>query len=161
MNPVMFLICCICCAFSFGAAWVLRKRVTAAVPTHTAAKTEVVTDLDAILGRTVGVRFNGRVYRIPPLSFQEFLMATNALAELEALGKERVVSIEQIRQAYIALFQVCCPEIVNDKKFSELTNQQFAALYKTIFEQLMGKPELDAQKKSQEPQPLMDQTSAS
>lgn len=160
MNSVTFLISSICCVFSFGVAWILRKRIAAA-PTHLAAKTEVVTDLDAILGRTVGVRFHGRVYRIPPLSFEEFLIATNALAELEKLGKERIVSIEQVRQAYVGLFQICCPEIVKDKNFSELTNQQFAALYKTIFEQLMGKPELDAQKKSQESRERMEHPSAS
>lgn len=138
------------CGFSFGLAFALLRRRIGSTLTLSTGKTEVVTDLDAILSRTVGVRFSGRVYRIPPLSFEDFLKATNALAGLDLLAKEKVVSIEQIRQAYVSLFEICCPEILKSEKFSELTNQQMAALYKTILDQLVGKAEMESQKKSQQ-----------
>lgn len=145
---VTCMISFLCAAISFGLAWSLIKFRGRSVLPLSRTQTDVVTDLDAIIGRTVGVRFHGRVHRIPPLSFEAFLSAVNALAELELLGKKKVVSIEEVRQGYIRLFQICCPSIVKDSDFSELNNQQMAALYKTVFEQIMGKPEMDAQKKS-------------
>lgn len=147
-----WILTCFSCALSFSLAFLLfrLKRRGSGLYGSAAKAGEIVTDLDAILGRTVGVRFNGNIHRISPLSFEEFLLACNALAELDRLKTEKVVSVEEVRGAYSDLFGICCPSILKDSAFDKLTNQQIAILYNMVLEQIMGKAELEYQKKSQE-----------
>lgn len=110
-------------------------------------KVEIITDLDAILTRTVGFRFNGRIYQIKPLTLEQFALATNALAGIDLLRRETHIDSDQLIDAYANLFEVVCPEI-GRKDIQEMGVQRVAALYQLVVEIIVGKAEIEAQKKS-------------
>jgi hypothetical protein len=108
---------------------------------------QVVTDLDAILTRTVGFRFGGRVHKIPPMDVTQFMEAMNALATIDLLRQKKVVEAEELLAAYVSLFTIVCPTI-RAEDIQSMNHHQIGALLNTIMELIMGKPELEHQKKS-------------
>lgn len=110
--------------------------------------TEVVADLDALLVKSVWFTFGGRAHKIPPLSNADFLKAMNALAELDLLRhQKRVKSIDELEAAYLGVFSVVCPTITKED-VKEMSQQQVAALMLLVQETIMGKAQVDAEKKS-------------
>lgn len=110
----------------------------------------VVTNLDAIKSRTIGFRFNGKIHRINPLSVDKYVEATFAMAGIADMiaSKKRLKSESQLLDAYEAIFSILCPS-VKRADLNEMSVQQIGALYNTVLEQIMGREQFEAQKKSQ------------
>lgn len=108
---------------------------------------EVVTDLDAIMTRTVGFKFEGRIHKIPPLPVESFLYATNALAKIESLRKKDKLTATELLKAYEELFAIMCPTITIEH-IKKMSHHQVGSLFNTILEIILGKAELTAQKKN-------------
>lgn len=109
----------------------------------------VVTNLDAIKNRTIAFRYNGKVHKIKPLSVEKYVEAAAAMAAIAELieNKKKVKSEAQLLDAYHAIFSVMCPT-VSRSDLNEMSVQQIGALYNTVLEQIMGRENFEAQKKS-------------
>lgn len=110
-------------------------------------QTEVICDLDAILSKTVAFKYNGKIYEIPPLTFQEFIRATNALAEIDILRKKEGLDEAQVLSAYDKIFSIVCPSF-DRVILNTMGNQQIAALFNLVIEVIMGKATLEVEKKN-------------
>lgn len=109
----------------------------------------VVTNLDAIKGRTIGFRFNGKIHKIKPLPVEKYIEATAAMAAIGELiaNKKRVRTEAELLDAYDAIFSVMCPS-VSRADLEDMSVQQIGALYNTILQHVMGAEQFEAQKKS-------------
>lgn len=108
---------------------------------------EVVTDLDAVLVRTVSFRYQGKSHEIKPLSFENFLHVTNALAEIDLLRQKEVLTEDELINAYAKIFGLVCPSIKR-KHVENMSQTQVAALFNLVLSHIMGKPKFEEEKKS-------------
>jgi hypothetical protein len=108
---------------------------------------EIVTDLDAILVKTVAFRFQGRTHVIPPVKNEEFFRAMNALARLDVLKKQDVISPEDLLEAYSDLFRITFPSITREY-LERMSPHQLGVLFNLVIECIMGKTHVDTEKKS-------------
>jgi hypothetical protein len=106
----------------------------------------VISDLDAIISETVGFRFEGKVYEIPPLTLETFIIAVQHLAVLDGLKNKEKVTPEELLSAYTNLFSLVCPKVTR-ATVETMGHQRIAALLGLIIEVIMGKATLDAEKK--------------
>lgn len=112
---------------------------------------EVVSDLDSIVSKSVGFRFEGRIHEIKPLSVQEFIYAANALAACDDLlarsKKGERMTEDMLLDAYAGVFAVMTESIDRDC-VARMTIAQVGALYSLVLECVMGKAVFHAEKKS-------------
>jgi hypothetical protein len=117
---------------------------------------EVITDLDAILTRTIAFQLNGKMYKVPPLTVERFTMAVNGLAMIDQLrlrdSEEKKISEKELLDAYEVVFSSVCPSIKR-RDIEAMSQQQVAALFNTILAQIMGQKRFDSEKKST-PKPM-------
>lgn len=110
----------------------------------------VVTNLDAIKSRTIGFRFNGKIHKIKPLPVDKYIEATFAMAGIADIvaNKKKLKSESQLLDAYEGIFSILCPSVTR-ADLNNMSVQQIGALYNTVLEQIMGRDQFEAQKKSQ------------
>jgi hypothetical protein len=108
---------------------------------------QVVTDLDALISKPVGFRFHGRIHIIPPLEVAEFLKATSAIAAIDELRTMEKLTEEDLVDRYSRCFAIVCPTVTKDL-VQKMSLQQIAALYNLVLEAIMGKAQVDLEKKS-------------
>lgn len=145
MTAILFGICVLLVA---ALAWVFLPKARAAYLSRTAPDIQVISDLDSILSRTVGFKYEGKIFEIPPLSLEMFLLAVQGLATLDHLKTKEDVGIDELKAAYLKLFGVVCPRVTM-KIVESMGHQQIAALLNLVIEVIMGKATLDLEKKSQ------------
>lgn len=108
---------------------------------------EVVTDLDALLSKPVGFKFHGRIHIIAPLEVAEFLRATSAIASIEELRKAENPTEDELVDRYSNVFAVVCPTITK-AMVRTMSLQQIAALFSLVLETIMGKAQVEQEKKN-------------
>lgn len=108
---------------------------------------ECIADLDALVTETVQFFWRGRYHDIPPITTESFFKAMNALAELDILRNEKKVKdVEQLEQAYAAYFAIVCPSI-GLNELQAMQHPQMGALMKLTQDAIIGKAQVEAQKK--------------
>lgn len=117
-------------------------------------KVEVVTDLDAIVGRTIGIVVLGRKHVVKPLDMRQFIQASNAFAALNQMSDQSkgVKTEDELLDAYTEVFSSMCPTIKR-KHVEQMNHQQVGALLNTLMAQYAGKVLGDDQKKRLELMP--------
>lgn len=106
---------------------------------------EVVSDLDALISKTVGFKFQDAIYGIKPLDMNEFLLVTNELAKLDALKTNKIKEVDQLLDGYQGLFDACLDKQIDVKT---MRYTQVTAVFNLILECMMGKAQLEMEKKS-------------
>lgn len=114
-----------------------------------APEVSVVVDLDELTRRHVGFRWKGIIYQIPPLEFETFLRVMNQCAVLDELRTSKKLSEEQLTTAYFQLFvQMQITPAIKRQDIKTMHHTQIAALFNLIVEVIMGKAQVDYEKKS-------------
>jgi hypothetical protein len=113
------------------------------------SEVRVVSDLDAILTRTVAFTFNGRTHKIPPLALSDFLLLTEGMARIESLKTKMTLSEAEVLDAYEALFRPACPTL-RRREIDQMTVQQIGALHELIVKHVIGAKQFETEKKSPE-----------
>ena len=107
----------------------------------------LVCDLDAILTETVGFKFDGVIYEIPPISLEKFILAVQGLAVLDSLKQKKELNGTELLDAYESLFRLVCPKLTR-KIIQDMGHQRIGALLNLIIEVIMGKATLTLEKKN-------------
>lgn len=111
---------------------------------------DTVCDLDAVATRTVGIRHAGKLYVIPPLETEQFFQVSIAMTHLASLRDKAKVTPEELMEGYAGVFRIVCPSI-SRKVMDGMSYPQIAALYNAIQGIIVGRENLDAEKKSPKP----------
>jgi len=109
---------------------------------------EIISDLDELLVREVDFRWNGKIYSISPLSMEEFTIFSNALARLELLKQGKIKSEDELARAYGDIFEAIVRPKIGYAQVKKMHYSQVVALYTKIIECVMGKTQVDYEKKS-------------
>jgi len=112
-----------------------------------ASDVRLVCDLDAILTETVGFKFDGVIYEIPPISLEKFILAVQGLAVLDNLKQKKELNGPELLDAYESLFRLVCPKLTR-KIIQDMGHQRIGALLNLIIEVIMGKATLTLEKKN-------------
>lgn len=124
--------------------WPFGSKAVTKVKQH--EPVEVFCDLDELISRKVGFRFKGNVYNIQPLELRQFLAVANTLARLDDLRVKKSKDERGLLNAYQDLFDKTVePRIVVE----DMHYVQVSALFNTVLECIMGKAQVDYEKKSQ------------
>lgn len=99
---------------------------------------EVVTDLDALVSRSVAFRFQGETFEIKPLTTGETLAAYNAFSKVDELAKKSRITGPEILDAYEAIFTTVCPSFKR-RHLEKLMPSQLAALFNLVLETVTGR----------------------
>jgi hypothetical protein len=100
--------------------------------------TEIVADLDQIVGKPVAFRLAGKTHYIDPITTQEFYGLANATAELWALKDEAKITADELVDRYYGIvFSVC--KTIKRKDIEAMTQAQVTALYSLIMDTVMGR----------------------
>src|SRR3954470_2209904 len=104
----MILALCLICTISMiallGALLFVHKRGARQGPARGREPLEIVADLDAIVSRTVGIHFQGRMHELRPLPLHGFLEVLNGIAKLEQLRAKPTVDEKELLDAYEGVF---------------------------------------------------------
>lgn len=110
---------------------------------------KIVVDLDELTRTSVAFRWKNRTYVIPPLELEFWLKAMNELAKLDALRAQSQLPEHQLLDAYHMLFfrMGITPELKRSE-VQTMHHKQIGALVNLIAECVMGKAQVDYEKKS-------------
>lgn len=112
-------------------------------------ETEVFADLDSLVTTRVPFRFNGKAHYIKPLSVVEFAEAVNALAAIDLAIKKETLSNDEVMNAYEGIFKVVIEgQTIRRKEIESMNASQVAALYNLVLECIMGKAQVQLEKKN-------------
>jgi len=107
---------------------------------------EMVSDLDAIIQKTITFRLLGRVHEIRPISTKSYLEYINALAAVIQLSDQDKVTPTELIQKYHALVS----SVVDSISLSDvesMTQAQVGALFQLIMDTITGKSHVEGEKK--------------
>ena len=107
---------------------------------------DIITDLDALVSEDVAFRFQGKTYKIRPLSAGEAFIAWQNLAKLEDYKKKEGATYSDVLDFYSDLFGSVCPEITRDI-VKEMTQTQCTALLHLVLDTITGKAFSESKKK--------------
>lgn len=107
---------------------------------------DIVADLDALVSEDVAFRFQGKTYKIRPLSAGEAFIAWQNLAKLEEYKKKEGATYSDVLDFYSDLFGSVCPEITRDI-VKEMTQTQCTALLHLVLDTITGKAFSESKKK--------------
>ena len=118
---------------------------------------EIVSDMDAILTRSVGFVFQKKTYVIHPIIGERFFRMANAMAEAQMLASsEKVIKdVDMLLDAYAKMFQIACPKIKR-KHVAQMDQAQVSNFVNMIMMQMMGAKMLDEEKKSPNPADFLE-----
>lgn len=129
--------------------WFKPARAKAAAwmkdPSHGGAN--IVADLDAILTEPIHFRLLGKVHTLEPITTENFLLYTNALAKLFQMRDEKMISSQDLIQRYFDLFSSVC-KTIELKDIQGMTQAQVAGLYQLILDSFQGKSQAELEKKT-------------
>lgn len=106
--------------------------------------TEVLSDLDALILKPIGFKFQGKIHQVNPISTAVFLKVTNAFSQIEKL-KNPNVSKEEIIGTYVDIFGSVC-DTIGEKEVEAMTVAQCGALLKLILDQIAGQAHTEKKK---------------
>lgn len=109
---------------------------------------EIIADFDALVTQPVYFSVLGTKHEIAPLDFETFLKAMNACAALDLLRVRTDVKDSELLKAYKNVFEVMCPSVLED--FHKLQHSQIAGIMNLVIEMVMGKAQVEAEKKSRQ-----------
>lgn len=120
------------------------------------SSTPVVVDLDRMVSKSIGIRFNGTIHKIKPMTLDVLLRTINEIAVLDGLRKKENIPVEEIREGYARVFGRCSSTLA--KASREMNDVQIALVLRQIVECITGKAySEDAQKKNSLTQNLQPQ----
>jgi hypothetical protein len=102
-----------------------------------------------MISKSIGFRLNGEVYEIRPIDVSTFFKVSNSLAKMDMLKSKEKIGQDELLNSYAEIFSLVCPEIKREM-LDNMTHGQIGALFNLILECIMGKAQVDAEKKSQE-----------
>jgi hypothetical protein len=113
------------------------------MPARSAKDMSMIVDLDDLITRPVGFKFQGKIYRVEPVSAQTFMELSDALSEagnlLAAAKAGDKIAEVQVYEAYQKFVSVLVPKFtVNILK--EMQLPQVHALINLIIKHATGQP---------------------
>jgi hypothetical protein len=102
-----------------------------------ATNSEMVADLDALLTHSVEFQLHGKVYRIEPLTTEQFFHLTNEYANLMDVRTKSGMSADEIIGVYHSFISVAVPDITRED-ISNMTQQQVGGLLQIIIGLITG-----------------------
>ena len=110
---------------------------------------KIISDLDSLISRRIGVKFQGKVLEIEPVDTQSFIRIAQASFEFHKLLHDKEmnnveVTQDQIYRAYYKFISILCPSISMDE-IKSMKVQQLSALMQTIVAHISGKTAKDMQ----------------
>lgn len=121
-----------------------------------------IADLDEIIAKPVPFRFNGRIHQLDPITTEDFLLFSNAQAELMRVmqDKENPVSAKELAKKIHRVFHSVC-KTINLEDVENMQQAQIAALYQLVLDMVMGQVDFGEGKKKRAKIPLYDIARAS
>ena len=110
---------------------------------------ELISDLDSILSEPISFKLHGRVRVIRPVSTEEFLHFSNALAKLYDLQEKSGVTPEELISRYFDLAKSIIEDITR-KDIEDMAQVQIAGLFALLMDVVTGKAHADNEKKKKE-----------
>ena len=110
---------------------------------------ELISDLDSILSEPISFKLHGRVRVIRPVSTEEFLRFSNALAKLYDLQEKSGVTPEELISRYFDLAKSIIEDI-SRKDIEDMAQVQIAGLFALLMDVVTGKAHADNEKKKKE-----------
>lgn len=107
-------------------------------PARTMAESEIVADLDEMVGRDLRFRLNGKEYSIKRMSTETFIKVLNGFDVIQQKIKQSRVSEEEALDCYTHLFESCIDGI-SRHVVKEMSIAQVSALSQLILEHATGK----------------------
>jgi hypothetical protein len=112
-----------------------------------APKDVPVTDLDAIVAEPVYFKYHGKIHRVEPVTFEDFLKFTNAQSELFSSNRNNEkMTPEQLVARYYSVISSLC-KTVSLEDIRSMEQVQIAALYQLIMDMVTGQVKLEDGKK--------------
>src|SRR4051812_4093022 len=87
-------------------------------------------DIDAVRGKPYTFRFKDRIHTIAPMSVEQFMEVTSAVAHLGSLQNRKNTQDELI-DAHAKLFRLACPTLTR-VVVNEMNNQQMCTMFNCI-----------------------------
>lgn len=103
-----------------------------------AESSEVVADLDEMVGRDLRFRLNGKEYSIKKMSTETFIRVLNGFDLIQQKIRQSKVTEEEALDCYTNLFKSCI-DGMNEKTVKDMTIAQVSALSQLILEHATGK----------------------
>lgn len=122
------------------------KKMRETHPDRMSSDTLIVTDLDRMISKPVGFRWNGRIHKIRPMTNETFLRVINELAKMDAAYKSENKDEEVIVRLYHGLFSSVC-DTISYKDVKKMSYAQVAALFKEIVACVTGKAHVEDMEK--------------
>lgn len=109
-------------------------------PARTAAmEAEIVSDLDAIVVKPVSILWQGHAHVLKPISTKEFLLATEAMAKMDALSKQGTgVKMEELVDVYAGVIGSVC-DTIGKRELMQMSQAQVGALLQTVVDHVTGR----------------------
>lgn len=105
-----------------------------------ASHKEIFADLDALLVEDSYFKYNGRIWRIRPISTLNFFQFSNATANINVLlGKDRKkATVEEVDNAYVDFFTSCIEDMTRED-ILKMNMIQRAALMNGVVDHVQGR----------------------
>jgi len=109
-------------------------------PSRSAAQpAEIVTDLDALIVKTVSIQWQGRAHVLKPISTAEFLRVTEALAQMDKLRqREGGFKLDELVDVYTDVIGSVC-DTIDRREILKMSQAQVAALLQTVIDHVAGR----------------------
>lgn len=121
-----------------------------------------ISDLDAIIVKSVPFRFKGKIHRLDPINLEDFLKFTSAQATLMTAmsNQELQLSAKDLAQKIFNVFSSVCSTLTLDDVLA-MEQVQVAALYQLVLDMVTGQVDMGEGKKKRAKIPLYDIVRAS
>lgn len=96
-------------------------------------------DADRLIAKPVGIRFQGIIHTIKPMSQKVFIETVDALAALDGMKTKPDLNREQLDSAYARLFARCSDTLGKFEVVSLMTDAQKGAVLQQIIECVTGR----------------------
>jgi hypothetical protein len=109
--------------------------------TFSEPRIKIITDLDALVSNSIGVKLGGKVYRINPVDTETFMKLSANLSAIQKILDKREKGEEifdaEVYEVYTDFIQSVCPDITLSV-LKSCTLAQINALVVTITKHMMG-----------------------
>ncbi len=121
-----------------------------------------IADLDEIIARPVPFRFAGKIHQLDPITTEDFLLFSNAQAELMRAmqDKETPISAKDLAIKIHRVFGSVCKSLTL-ADVESMQQAQVAALYQLVLDMVTGQVDFGEGKKKRQKIPLYDIAQAS
>lgn len=98
-----------------------------------------LSDLDSILVETHTVKFDGKIYEIPPVTTQRFLEITKGLALLDVAKTNEAMTSEDVVKIYYQIFSAATNGAMSLETVRKMTISQAGAMLNLVIGFMSGK----------------------